>query len=323
MAINAKGSALPNVLSYTNYLSFLEDAYLIKRDLDPQFSYSYIASTCGFRSRTQVRSIFKGSLVPSLSQLKKIANVLGLPAREETYLQSLFQFNSAKDSRLAFDLFQQLIDQQSQEEIQDNPFRELESATSLLHLTILSLAECVEFKADEKWIAEHLNFEYSQEQVEAALGELISFERIVWDAEKHRYTPAQSYVKKIDKQANFFLRKFHRECLEKALISIDNKPMEDRFLIGSTIAIPKQSFPRIQQKIGAFLDSLVRSEKRSADKTEVVQVNVQLLRIANIDLTTSDIMLHQSMETTSNDTQPKGIVARPAMIGVDIKEKAK
>lgn len=269
----------PNIFYYTHYLDFLQDCYDVFHQADPSFSYTHIANSGSFRSRTQVRGIIKGSIKPNLSQLKQLALIFNLQDRGLQYLVGLYHFNKADNSSVAFDLFQQLIGQQNESEIKDNPFREIEIAASLLHLTILSLSECEGFSRSSKWIVEQLVFSYNEDEVEEALRELLELEYLI-EEESGVLRLGQPYIKKIDHSSNFFLRRFHKECLGIALKSIDDKPMEDRFLIASTIAIPKQNFHRIKQKVMAFLDSVVMAEKISENKTDVLQLNVQMVRTA-------------------------------------------
>lgn len=282
-----KGASMPNIFYYVYYADFFKDCYEAFKKSDPSFSYTHIANKGDFRSRTQVRGFIKGTLKPNISQIKTLANIFGIENRQTKYLMGLYHLNHADNSSVALDLFRKLIDQQNQAEIKDNPFREIEVAASLLHLTLLSFVECEGFVFDPGWICEKLAFTYSPKEISTAFKELIQLGYVVQSEDKN-YKPAQSYIKKIDHTPNFLLRRFHNECLEVAQKSIEEASMEDRFLVASTIAIPKENFHKIRQKVLSFLDSLVLAEKATGEKTDVVQVNVQMVRTAHMEKSKSD-----------------------------------
>lgn len=276
-------SVPPNPLSYTHYASFLQAAYEYRHSSDPNFSYSYICEKVDLRSRTQVRSFIKGQVEPNFNQFQKLLLAFSLNKNDEAYLKCLFRFNKTRDSSMAYDLFEQLLEHQTRMELDFSPFREIEVACSLLHLTILSLADCVDFKIDPDWIGQRLIYDFSFEEIEDAVKELLRLGYLIFDKDLDRYKAGQSYVKKMDSSVNFFLRRFHYDCLKVAKESVDEKEMSDRFLIASTIAVPAKSLPRFRQKVSAFLDNLVRTELRSTGKTEVLQVNIQLLKVADCE----------------------------------------
>ncbi len=189
------------------------------------------------------------------------------------------------------------------------------------------MADCDAFRLDPDWIQRSMLNRYSIEQIEAATGELLNLNYLKFDAEKGRYTPAQSYIQKLDSSSNYFLRRFHYECLAMAKNAIDGQEMKERYLIASTVAIPENSFPRIRQKVTAFLDNLVRAELRSEKKSEVVQVNIQLLRTARLademqikDSTINILGRSNPAETNPIDLQPKGTVEPSSVVGVASKD---
>lgn len=269
------------VFDFVDYRDFLQSIYDEAHASNPEISYSKIAEFGNFKSRTEVRNFIKGQQTPNIEQLGNFAQCFGLEPDESQYLVCLYRFNRAGSSEQSFQLFQRLLWQISSQNIERNPFRELEANASLLHITLLSMLEWEAFELDAKWIRSRLRIQHSDEEIERAFTDLKIFGCVTWDEEAGRYRLNQSYVKKIDNKANFLIRQFHRQCLKLAEESLDGLDMADRYLVASSIAIPEAHFSRIVQKINAFLDTLVRSEKLSANRDCVAQVNIQIIKIAN------------------------------------------
>lgn len=271
-------SKLPfSVFSYSSYLEFFQDSYEYLHQQDEKFSFDHIAEICDFKSRTLARSLIKGLQKPTITQLKKLSECFGLNEEAQEYVNCLLQFQAAQGSPAAFELFQKLARIQKSKLPDRDPFKEIEIATSVLHLTLLSALEIPNLPKSPAGIFKFLKSRYTQEQIEEAFSDLEQYHYI-------KITSAgievqQKHIKKYDLNQNFFLRKYHDECLSIAGTALHQEPQENRYLVGSSFAINQKVYPRIIQKINTFMENLMLLEGVAGPADTVVQVTTQLVKM--------------------------------------------
>ncbi len=275
-------SKLPfSIFQYSSHLEFLQDAYDYAHSQDESFSYDKIATLCDLKSRTEARNFFKGIKKPTDQTLTKIAGLFGLDEDETRYLSCLHRFYEAGGSAAAYALFEKLISFQKQKLPATNPFREIEIATSVLHMTLLSILELEQVDQDPVALAHFLKNRYTVAEIHSAL----------IDIEKHGYArrnaatgglvPSQKHIKKYDYNTNFFLKRYHDQCLEAARSSLENETPSERYLVGASFCINSKIFPRIVQKMNAFVENLMQLEGVAGSPDTVIQINQQLIKMTS------------------------------------------
>jgi uncharacterized protein (TIGR02147 family) len=290
-----------SILGYADALEFFQDAYEVSHAQNPMVSYDSLAQACGFKSRTFCRNLIKGTQTATLAQWKKLGEVFSFNATELNYLDCLVRFKSTSENATAFALFQDLLKFQREQGTQENPFRELEVATSLLHLSLLSLMEIKAFEEDTIVLARLLRDRYSPTEIQTAITELEKYGYVTREAGVLKQN--QSYVKKIDLKSNHFLRMFHAECLTLSQKALFEFPTEDRYLVGVNFAIPEKNFQRIVQKLNGFLENIMQTENATGRAEAVVQLNAQLIRMtaSNHVAPTEQMLSRKTTETVSGE----------------------
>lgn len=268
-----------SIFSYSSYLEFLQDAYEHFHSKNESFSYEVIASICEFKSRTHARNLLKGIQKAKLSEIKALARCFLLEGEEAKYLECLFLFEQAKNSEAAVELFQKLMAAQKNSRIGKNPLRELEVATSLLHMTVLSILDFEKAPFEVSEIKAALKDRFSEEDIARALSDLVELGFIQRTASGQRWSIIHKHVKKIDLNPNFFLARFHEQCLDVARDSLVNEQPGQRYLVGSNFSVNAKVFPRIVQKLNAFLENLMQLEGVAGGADTVVQINAQLIKM--------------------------------------------
>lgn len=266
-----------SIYSYSSYSEFFQDAYEYFHKKDEKFSFDHIANVCDFKSRTLARSLIKGIQKPTVGQLKKLCFCFGLDAAAQEYVNCLLQFQGAEGSPAAFELFQKLAKIQKAKLPGASPFKEIEIATSVLHLTLLSALEIPNLPRSTSELKKILKDRYTKEQIENAFSDLEKYNYI--QVTKDGIEIQQKHIKKYDFGQNFFLRKYHDECLEVAKHALHNEPQESRYLVGSSFTINQKVYPRIIKKINTFMENLMLLEGVAGKPDTVVQVTTQLVRM--------------------------------------------
>jgi uncharacterized protein (TIGR02147 family) len=269
-----------SIFQYSSHLEFLQDAYDSTHAQDESFSYDKIATLCGLKSRTEARNVIKGLKKPTEPQLLQLASCLGLnDPDEKKYLLCLFRFHEAGGSAASYEIFQKLIALQSAKLPAQNPFREIEIATSVLHMTILSVFELPNMAQDLAFLAALLKDRYSREEIGAAIQDLEIHHFIQRDAATAKWVLCQKHIKKYDYNSNFFLKRFHTQSLKLAQDALENEAPSERYLVGASLCINSKVFPRIVQKMNAFVENLMQLEGVAGSPDTVIQFNQQLIKV--------------------------------------------
>jgi uncharacterized protein (TIGR02147 family) len=273
--------ALPfNTFQYSSHLEFLQDAYAYAHSQDEKFSYDRIAELCGFKSRTEARNFVKGTKKANDSQLLAFARTFSLSDAEAQYLVCLAKFSELSSSRGAFDAFQKLVALQKQNAPTVSPFREIEIATSVLHMTLLAYFDLTDAPKEPVEIVARLKNRYEAEAIKSAIVDLVAHGYLRREPDG-RFAIAQKHIKKYDYNSNFFLRRFHQESLDIVRDALENEATSERYLVGASFCINAKVFPRIVQKMNAFVENLMSLEGVAGTPDTVVQFNQQLVRMTS------------------------------------------
>jgi|GEM_PF-3912525 len=269
-----------SALNYSSYKDFLQDAYEQWHSQDESFSYELLAQNCELKTRTQAKNIIKGIHAPTTDQLLRLATYFGLDDKEKKYLLCLFKFQDTKSGPQAFELFEQLMQMQKSEASKINPFKDVEVMTSVLHMTLLSVFE-FNNKINAQEIVELLKNKFSYEQVLSAIQDLVDIKYIEL-SETGEWIMLQKHIRKYDYNSNFFLKKFHNECLDLSRQALNEDETSERYLIGASFAINHRVFPRIIQKVNAFIENLMQLDNVGGTPDTVVQLNTQFIKMTKV-----------------------------------------
>jgi uncharacterized protein (TIGR02147 family) len=264
-------------------LGFLQDSYEYLHSKDESLSYEKIAESCGFKSRTEARSLIKGGKKASEAHLRALATYFELSEDESRYLICLARFQELGATPAAYELFQRLTSMQQAKGFSKGPFREIEIATSVLHLTVLSALDLPNVPQEAAVISARLKGRYTPLEINQAIIELENHGFIHKEPLGNRWVLSQRHIKKYDYNANYFLKSFHAQCLDVAKESLNNEALSERYLVGASFCINGKIFSRIVQKMNAFVENLMQLEGIAGNPDTVVQFNQQLIRMTRTE----------------------------------------
>lgn len=290
-----------HVFQYSSHLEFLQDAYDYFHERDESISYDQIALACGLKSRTHARNLVKGIQKATELQLFQICEFFGVHDEEEKkYLVYLQEFQNCSDVPTAQSIFQRLVELQRRKQPLANPFKEIEVATSVLHMTLLSAFELESVEQTPTALSVLFKGRYTEEEIIAAVGDLLRCGFIQKDALTGRLKLLQKHIRKYDYNANLFLQKFHEQCLDLARDALLREPTSDRYLIGASFSINHKVFPRLIQKINAFVENLMRLEGVAGESDTIVQLNTQLIKMTKSERGLGQVTTEREFADTKN-----------------------
>ncbi|MEZ4814143.1 MAG: DUF4423 domain-containing protein [Bdellovibrionota bacterium] len=157
--------------------------------------------------------------------------------------------------------------------------------SSALHIGLLTLIQCDEFKNDSEWMAERLNS--SSRLVEKAIERLLRLKLVVPD-KKRGLKVVSLNIQSSDGIKNMSLRKSHAETLDLAKESLMNDPVELRSIRSMTMAIDPNLLPEAEEKIKKFQEELCEFLE-SGKKKEVYRMNINLFPLTRVKFKKGDI----------------------------------
>jgi uncharacterized protein (TIGR02147 family) len=150
------------------------------------------------------------------------------------------------------------------------------------HFAILSLRHTKNFNSDLGWMASRLKLE--PRVVRDALDRLERLGLVVRDPHSEDWRPTDSQLttgKDIPSEA---IRRFHHQCLTRASASLAEVPVTARDITSITMAIDPAKLSIAKEMIRHFRRQLAELlEDEESHRTEVYQLNIQLMPLTNLD----------------------------------------
>ncbi len=282
-------SLLPfSACSYSSYKEFLTDAYEYLHAKDETISYEKIAIACDLKTRTHAKNIIRGEQKPNSKQINALADFFQLPEAEKKYLDCLMKFNDPQNSNVASELIQQLMTIIKMEvKVDNNPFHDVQVMSSFLHLSILSIFEFAPNSTTNE-IHKLLRERFDLTAINQAIQDLEKLKYIAYSKVSNTSNERvllQKHIRQYDYNSNYFLKNFHNECLDMAKKTLNEDPTSERYLVGASFAINSKIFPRLIQKINAFIENAMKMGELAGEPDMVVQLNSQLLKITIVNNT--------------------------------------
>lgn len=147
------------------------------------------------------------------------------------------------------------------------------------HLAIICLTDIPEFKSDPAWIAKKLKISPIQAK--------LAFERLIrmgiLKKQNNKWVQPAGQIRMDNKISTEATRKFQRQCLEKALWSLENDPVEARDFSSMTLAIDPALVPLAREKIQAFRRQLTKELEAFGKAKSVYHLTVQIYPVSETE----------------------------------------
>ncbi len=230
---------------------FLKEEFSQAQMRRPGYSLRSFAMRLGV-SPSVVSEIFSGKRKVSIKMAQKLLNKLNLAPDE---MQKVTSVAGTEYAELKVDHFNMVAEWH--------------------HMAILSLLETKGFQNRPNWIANRLGI--STQKVEQAMERLFKLEMI--KLENGKLVRLEINYKSPDEVSSVAIRKWHRDHLEKAILSLEKDDLVTRDFIGMTIPIHHNDIALIKKRVRSFLEKL-SGELDQGLKDEVYQLNFQLLPLS-------------------------------------------
>ena len=239
------------------YRDFLKEELAKRCDRNPNYSLRAFSRSIGVDA-ANLSKILSEKKSLGQKQAERVLERLTLaPDKRQDFLDSVLKENVRNDT--ATSVKNANKKENCVKEIDVEVFRIL---GDWYHYAILELTQNDNFVSDIRWIGKALGI--SSIEAKLAIERLISVGLL---------EEVDDCWRKVDKQLMFnnnkvttpALRKQAKQLLEKAIISLENDPIEQRVIQGMTMSIDESLIPEAREMIQAFTDklcSLLESKKR-------------------------------------------------------------
>jgi transcriptional regulator with XRE-family HTH domain len=151
------------------------------------------------------------------------------------------------------------------------------------HYAILELTRLKDFRPDAKWVANVLDI--SPVEVTAAVERLVRLG--LMKAEEGKWTVVANHTTINNHFTDAAFRKFQRQVLEKAVVALEQIPLEARDQTNVTMAIDTRRLPEAREMIKNFRRKLSQFLESSEALDQVYQVSISLYPLTQIKATTT------------------------------------
>ncbi len=225
-----------------SYLTYLQSEMEQRSRRNPRFSQRAFAKALTIDPGTLTR-ILKGERIPGKKLTEKMLECLALSPAEKAKFRRLVAEASGQKKYGG-----QAEDAAAESEEAALDEKRFHLIAEWYHLAILELTSVKGFRDDPRWIASQLKIG----TVEAQLA-LQNLEKFGLLERKNGRLQKTGHTATTDKSiTNSALRLRQRQILEKALVSLETDPIEQRSNTTMTMAIDPRKLPEAKKLIGEF-----------------------------------------------------------------------
>lgn len=280
---------LEDVFRYQDYRRFLADEYTARKKSVYGFSYRSFAQRVGSTAPNYLKLVTDGQRNLTSEMAARFALALDLSSEEQAFFCDLVAFNQASTAAERQHRYEAL----GRHRRYRQAFR-LERAHATYHSewyvpAIRELASTAVFRSDPKWIAKKLRPSITPREAEAALKVLVELGLLTVDAEG-TYRQVDPLVSTgDDAPLGHHIVTYHRKMMEQAAIALDEVPRAEREIASLTLAVSPAEAARLKERLYALRQELLQSslEAPSEERTEVIQINLQLFPLTRTEPGTS------------------------------------
>lgn len=270
-----KPSPPKSLFEYLDYHLFLREYFDHAKTTQINFSFRKFSKMCGFKSSNFLMLVMNKKSSLSSVSAEKVIHGIGFNKEEAEYFRNLVALNEANTTERKAHFARQLI--------RSNAFKKYHPLSEAQYRylgtwylpVIRSVVGLKNFKSDTQWIADHLLPSIKVEEVEKALEEMISL-GLISKSNVGEYNQIGRMVSTPPEISSGFAAQYHRQMLERASESIDRTPREERHLIGTTIALDKNTIVKIKELAEKFRNDVMAIASQCSNADSIYQANLQV-----------------------------------------------
>ncbi|MBT4762650.1 MAG: TIGR02147 family protein [Bdellovibrionaceae bacterium] len=275
----------PNLGSYTDYRTYLNDYYQFRRTTDPSkfrpYSYAHFSAAANIKSPNYLKLIIDGKRNLSKEMVKKFATALNLAKKDSLEFEALVNYCQAKDPLERNNHLKTLSEIRIEERIHVGEIdqKSVDEAPSWLSWVLLSLCDQKNVDLTVDNIKKSIKRNLSPQQIEKSLKQLLDNDEIEFDHESKTYSKKLNTNHDAQKIPPEMVRKLQSELIYLGSESLFQDQPEDREFGTVSLCLTKKEFDELKFELRhlrkkIYKDNLINREDSKGD--QVFQLNIQL-----------------------------------------------
>lgn len=208
----------------------------------------------------------------SVKASQKIAKALGLKTQESKFFELLVSYNRSSDSKEKEDLYRGLIRFKKFVKIQK---ADVDYFLYYSHWWNIVIREAL----STHWGQKNLNeiqelLQLSEKDLSESL-QLLSDIGLI-EKSKENFKIKEISIQTPKQMQNLSVRSFHQAMLDKSKLALEKLPVEERDISAVTIALTKEQFEEIRNRISQFRREINSGYSGEKNAEQVYQINFQI-----------------------------------------------
>lgn len=255
--VESEQSQRPTPELFDDYRAYLKAMIAYLKRTQRRFSYRYFSKLAGYSSPNFLKLVADGQRQLSVDSIGRFAQALGLDEREREQFEALVLLGQSKTDAERNRYYARL----RRTATTASPATQLEKAQYDVYavwyaLPIRDLIAQPDFVEDPEWIARRMHPRIKASEAKRALA-LLEQTGLATREASGRLVVGSSKLSTPPTVRSLSVRNYHRAMLQIAAQALDGLPVEDRDVTSVTVAMSKEQFELVRQRIAAFREDLL------------------------------------------------------------------
>jgi len=258
-----------NIFQYTDFRSFLKDAFQEMKERDARFSQRFILMRLGVKSSGWLADMLSGRRKLSKKHLVSLCLLLSLSPREELYFETLVEYNQGKSLNERKRAYEKLLTfhEIPREIVESDRF---EYFSKWYYPAVREYLLIEPFKGDYARLARRMVPHITPAQAREAIA-LLEKLGMIKKLASGEYRPVVEHVKKQRGQEKSTFSPVHyyqyvRSQMELGLDALENFPKEERDISAVTVTLSEEGFAEIKEEIKALRQKMIQLSENENKK---------------------------------------------------------
>ncbi len=275
-----KNNILPSIFNFLDYRKYLEEAFQSIKEANPKYSYRNFSRDAGYGSPNFLQQVISGSRKLNLMALEGTIRALKLNKKESEYLRYLVRFDGARSFKEREEYYQNILKMRSQEAVKPIEHKQFQYFSEWYHPVVRELVVLEELQGDAKLIADNIEPNVTEAQVEKSISLLQELGLIGKDPDTGNWKQMETIISTSSDVSSIALRAFHKKMIGLSAESIERFTSKERDVRGITLGLSEDGYAMAKSKIKALWDEIISLAEKDKNIKKVFQINFQLFPVS-------------------------------------------
>jgi uncharacterized protein (TIGR02147 family) len=270
------------IYEYIDYRKYLSDWCTHEREVSDSFSFRNFSRAAGLASPSYLKMVIDGKRNISLDTIPGFAKALKLNAEESRFFENLVHFSQARTHKAKNLYYHRLLRNRRFRDANHLSKERYEYFSKWYYAAIREMVALPGFRDDPSWIAKRLRPQVTKAEAKAALALLLRLGLVV-RGKDGKIVLSDASVTTSDEVNSLAVANFHKEMIDRARDSLTQPKGKRRNISSLTIALSKEKFARIKDRIHEFRKEIRAMIGEGDSPDDVYQINFQLFCLTEVE----------------------------------------